>query len=64
LKKTLKKNNWVAVKICILEVGIKLNSMSTNRKSLGKNCFGKEETLKQNEIVLFNDEVNYFDHVI
>ena len=24
----------------------------------------KEEVLKQNEIVLFNDEVNTFDHVI
>jgi len=40
-----------------------LNSMSTKEK-VSEELLLEEETLKQNEIVLFNDEVNTFDHVI
>ncbi|WP_158974080.1 ATP-dependent Clp protease adaptor ClpS [Cellulophaga sp. L1A9] len=37
--------------------------MSTKEKIL-EDLLLEEETKKQNEIVLFNDEVNTFDHVI
>jgi ATP-dependent Clp protease adaptor protein ClpS len=37
--------------------------MGTKEKHL-EELLLKEETVKQNEIVLFNDEVNTFDHVI
>jgi ATP-dependent Clp protease adaptor protein ClpS len=37
--------------------------MSTKEKVL-EDVLLKEETVKENEIVLFNDEVNTFDHVI
>ncbi|MBT8265112.1 MAG: ATP-dependent Clp protease adaptor ClpS [Bacteroidia bacterium] len=37
--------------------------MSSKEKTLIKVEI-KEETLKQNEIVLYNDDVNTFDHVI
>jgi len=40
-----------------------LNSMSTKEK-VSEELLLDEETVKQNEIVLFNDEVNTFDHVI
>ena len=38
-------------------------SMSIKEKTLEKVSI-KEEVVKQNEIVLFNDDVNTFDHVI
>lgn len=37
--------------------------MSTKEKVL-EDLLVEEETVKQNEIVLFNDDVNTFDHVI
>jgi len=37
--------------------------MSTKEK-VSEDLLLDEETLKQNEIVLFNDEVNTFEHVI
>ncbi|MBT8325507.1 MAG: ATP-dependent Clp protease adaptor ClpS [Winogradskyella sp.] len=37
--------------------------MSTKEKHL-EDLLTKEEVVKQNEIVLFNDDVNTFDHVI
>lgn len=37
--------------------------MSSQEKTLTKIQI-EEETVKQNEIVLFNDDVNTFDHVI
>ncbi len=37
--------------------------MSTKEK-VWEDVLLKEETVKQNEIILFNDEVNTFDHVI
>jgi len=37
--------------------------MSTQEKHL-EDLLTKEEVVKQNEIVLFNDDVNTFDHVI
>ena len=37
--------------------------MSTKEKQL-EELLLKEEVVKQNEIVLFNDDVNTFDHVI
>jgi len=37
--------------------------MSTREKQL-EDLLLEEETVKQNEIVLFNDDVNTFDHVI
>ncbi|WP_370391520.1 ATP-dependent Clp protease adaptor ClpS [uncultured Winogradskyella sp.] len=37
--------------------------MSTKEKQL-EELLIEEETVKQNEIVLFNDDVNTFDHVI
>lgn len=53
-------------KICILECIIpvvKLIIMSTKEK-ISEELLLEEETVNQNEIVLFNDEVNTFDHVI
>ena len=38
-------------------------SMGTKEKHL-EDLLLEEETVKQSEIVLFNDEVNTFDHVI
>jgi ATP-dependent Clp protease adaptor protein ClpS len=38
-------------------------AMSTKEKQL-EELLVEEETVKQNEIVLFNDDVNTFDHVI
>lgn len=49
-------------KICILG-SIKGYSMSTREKLL-EELLIEEKTVKQNEIVLFNDEVNTFEHVI
>lgn len=40
-----------------------MNSMSTREKVL-EELLLEENTVKQNEIVLFNDDVNTFDHVI
>jgi ATP-dependent Clp protease adaptor protein ClpS len=37
--------------------------MST-REEISEELLLEEETVQQNEIVLFNDEVNTFDHVI
>ncbi|MBQ4914316.1 ATP-dependent Clp protease adaptor ClpS [Maribacter sp. MMG018] len=37
--------------------------MSTKEK-ISEELLLEEETVKQNEIVLFNDDVNTFDHVI
>ena len=37
--------------------------MSTQRKT-SEELLIEEETIKQNEIVLYNDDVNTFDHVI
>ncbi|MBM1106286.1 ATP-dependent Clp protease adaptor ClpS [Aurantibacter crassamenti] len=37
--------------------------MDTNERIL-EEVLVEEETVKQNEIVLFNDDVNTFDHVI
>lgn len=37
--------------------------MSTQREYL-EDVLVEEETVRQNEIVLFNDDVNTFDHVI
>jgi len=37
--------------------------MST-KEQISEELLLEEETVKQNEIVLFNDEVNTFDHVI
>tara|TARA_R110000868_G_C10689376_1_gene748162 strand:- start:110 stop:385 length:276 start_codon:yes stop_codon:yes gene_type:complete len=37
--------------------------MST-REKISEDLLIEEETVKQHEIVLFNDEVNTFDHVI
>jgi len=34
------------------------------REQISEELLLEEETIKQNEIVLFNDEVNTFDHVI
>lgn len=34
------------------------------REKVSEELLLEEETVKQNEIVLFNDEVNTFDHVI
>lgn len=49
-------------KICKLE-GINLNGMST-KEEISEELLLDKETVQQNEIVLFNDEVNTFDHVI
>lgn len=38
-------------------------SMSTKEK-ISEELLVDEETVKQNEIILFNDDVNTFDHVI
>lgn len=38
-------------------------AMSTQEKAL-EDVLLKEDVLKQNEIVLYNDDVNTFDHVI
>jgi ATP-dependent Clp protease adaptor protein ClpS len=46
-----------------LEQVIKIKHMSTREKQL-EELLLEEEVLKQNEIVLFNDDVNTFDHVI
>lgn len=37
--------------------------MST-KEQLSEDTLLKEKTLKQNEIILYNDDVNTFDHVI
>lgn len=53
-------------KICILECALsdlKLEMMST-REQVSEEVLLEEELVAQNEIVLFNDEVNTFDHVI
>lgn len=34
------------------------------KEKISEQLLLEEETIKQNEIVLFNDEVNTFDHVI
>ena len=49
-------------KICKLEV-INFNEMST-KEEISEELLLEEDTVQQNEIVLFNDEVNTFDHVI
>ncbi len=49
-------------KICKLE-GLNFNFMGTKEK-ISEELLLEEETVQQNEIVLFNDEVNTFDHVI
>lgn len=38
--------------------------MMGTREQISEELLLEEETVKQNEIVLFNDEVNTFDHVI
>lgn len=35
-----------------------------NKEKLLEELLLEEETIKQNEIILFNDDVNTFDHVI
>ncbi len=42
---------------------MKIDSMSTKEK-VSEELLLDEETANQNEIVLFNDDVNTFDHVI
>ena len=42
---------------------MKIDSMSTKEK-VSEELLLEEETANQNEIVLFNDDVNTFDHVI
>ena len=42
---------------------LNLNFMGTKEK-ISEELLLEEETINQNEIVLFNDEVNTFDHVI
>lgn len=49
-------------KICKLE-GINFKFMGTKEK-ISEELLLEEDTVQQNEIVLFNDEVNTFDHVI
>lgn len=49
-------------KICKLE-GINFKVMGTKEK-ISEELLLEEDTVQQNEIVLFNDEVNTFDHVI
>lgn len=38
--------------------------MFNTKEKILEELFIEEETVKQNEIVLFNDDVNTFDHVI
>ncbi len=38
--------------------------MMSTKEQISEEVLLDEETVKQNEIVLFNDEVNTFDHVI
>lgn len=38
--------------------------MFNTKEKFSEELLLEEETVKQNEIVLFNDEVNTFDHVI
>ncbi len=38
--------------------------MMSTREEISEELLLEEETVQQNEIVLFNDEVNTFDHVI
>ncbi len=38
--------------------------MMSTKEQISEELLLEEETVKQNEIVLFNDEVNTFDHVI
>eukprot|EP00035_Acanthoeca_spectabilis_P029328 m.474070 g.474070 ORF g.474070 m.474070 type:complete len:93 (-) comp35697_c0_seq1:52-330(-) len=38
--------------------------MMGTREEISEELLLEEETIQQNEIVLFNDEVNTFDHVI
>lgn len=49
-------------KICKLECNLSI-VMST-KEEISELLLLEEETVNQNEIVLFNDEVNTFDHVI
>lgn len=42
---------------------MKTKAMSTKEKVL-EGLLVEEDTVKQNEIILFNDDVNTFDHVI
>jgi ATP-dependent Clp protease adaptor protein ClpS len=53
-------------KICILETLIPFikELMMGTKEKISEELLLEEEALKQNEIVLFNDEVNTFDHVI
>lgn len=47
----------------IVEKLLAFNIMGTKEK-ISEELLLEEETLNQNEIVLFNDEVNTFEHVI
>lgn len=47
----------------IVEKLLTFNIMGTKEK-ISEELLLEEETLNQNEIVLFNDEVNTFEHVI
>lgn len=38
--------------------------MMSTKEKISEELLLEEETVKQNEIVLFNDDVNTFDHVI
>ncbi len=49
-------------KICILVIS-KILRMST-KEQISEELLLEEETVRQNEIVVFNDDVNTFDHVI
>jgi ATP-dependent Clp protease adaptor protein ClpS len=49
-------------KICIL-VNSKIVRMST-KEQISEEVLLEEESVRQNEIVVFNDDVNTFDHVI
>ena len=49
-------------KIRIL-VNSKIELMST-KEQISEELLIEEETVRQNEIVVFNDDVNTFDHVI
>lgn len=51
------------IKICKLATGIKLLNMSTKEKVL-EEVLVEEGITGNSEIVLFNDDVNTFDHVI
>ena len=49
-------------KICIL--GSENTDVMSSKEKLSEELLLKEQVVKQHEIILFNDDVNTFDHVI